>query len=177
MIRIRDSARTILILGVLSGLSFLLVGEEAGSPPRPGPSAEVRKIILDRFGASGRINLSASRAVFSPDGVLRLKAPELRAFREGGDLTLQSALGEMSPEYEVLELSDIQGASGGIQPLRFHGSLMRYRIETGELSGGEAHFERNGQTFTAGSFTYTPERGAKFTNGVRGLFTRPAAAN
>ena len=56
-------------------------------------------------------------------------------------------------------------------------SLMRYRIDTGELSGGEAHFERNGQIFTAGSFTYTPERGAKFANGVRGLFTPPANAN
>ena len=177
MIRIRGSARTLLVLGLLSGLSFFLVGEEAGSPPRPGPSAEVRGIVLDRFDSEGRINLSALRAVFSPDGVLRLEGPELRAFREGDDLTLQSARGEMSPEYEVLVLRDIQGESGGVPPLRFHGAEMRYRIDTGELFGGRAHFERNGQTFEAGGFTYSPQQGAKFTDGVRGVFTRSAGAN
>lgn len=165
------SFRVLLVLGVLSGLSFLLLGEEEESLLRPGPSAEVRNIVLDRFGGdANRIRLSAARAVFSPDGFLRLEGPKLRAWRAGGDLVLRSAAGEMAPEYEVLILREIEGEAGSHPPLVFHGEEMRYRVGTGELSGGAADFRRNGQEFSAGSFTYSPEKGVRFADGVRGVF-------
>ena len=169
----RGPLRTLLVLGALAGLSFFLLEEEEESPPRSGPSAEVQNIVLDRFGGESRIRLSAARAVFSPDGFLRLEGPKLRAWRRGGDLTLASAEGEMAPEYEVLVLREIEGEAGWSPPLAFHGEEMRYRVGTGELSGGAADFQRDGQKFSAGSFTYSPETGVKFADGVRGVFVTP----
>lgn len=168
------SVRPLLALGVLSGLSFLLLSEERAAVLRSGPSAEVRGIELDRFSADGRIHLSALRAVYSPDGVLRLERPRLLASRTGGDLTLESASGEMAAGYDTLALRDIRGELGLSPPLRFRGERMEYGVDSGRLSGGAAHFERAGQSFSAGSFSYSPEEGAKFANGVRGRFTRPA---
>ena len=169
----RGSFRTLLVLGALAGLSFFLLEEEEESPLRSGPSAEVQNIVLDRFGGESRIRLSAARAVFSPDGFLRLEEPKLRAWRRGGDLVLESAEGEMAPEYEVLVLREIEGEAGSSPPLAFYGEEMRYRVGTGELSGGAADFRRDGQKFSAGSFTYSPEEGVKFTDGVRGVFATP----
>lgn len=160
------------ILGVLAGLSFLLLEEEGGLSSSPGPSAEVRGIVLDRFRADGRrIRLSALRAVYSPDGALRLESPKLRALRGGGVLALEGAEGGMNgPDYDTLELREIRGEAGSNPPLRFEGERMVYNVETGELSGGASHFTRAGQSFTAGGFTYAPETGAKFSDGVRGKF-------
>ena len=175
------SFRPLLILAALAGLSFLLLEEEEDAPRRPGPRAEVRGIVLDRFERDGRIQLSAERAVFSPDGVLRLQTPKLRTMRGGDDFRLESAEGEMAPEYEELHLRDIRGevgddaadagAGSAGAPLVFRGERMRYVLATGELSGGMAQFERDGQSFAAGEFTYAPETGAKFSGGVTGIFT------
>ena len=170
------SPRPLAALGILAGLSFFLLREEPPEVPPPGPSAEIRSIELDRFSNGGRIHLSAARAVFSPDGVLRLERPRLRASRAGGDLFLESQAGEMAAEYDRLVLRGIRGELGLVPPLRFRGERMEYGVETGKLSGGAANFERAGQRFSAGSFTYSPDEGAKFSNGVRGSFA-PAAAN
>ena len=169
----RGPLRTLLVLGALTGLSFFLLKEEEESPLRSGPSAEVQNIVLDRFEGESRIRLSAARAVFSPDGFLRLEEPKLRAWRRGGDLALESAAGEMAPEYETLILREIKGEAGASPPLAFRGKEMRYRIGTGELSGGAADFLRDGQKFSAGSFTYSPKTGVKFADGVRGVFATP----